>query len=179
MIESQRRWVKSNPDKVKITAKRYRDSHRIQAKEWRIKNKLKIKEKQKIYHATHRERENEKARERHLRNIQNPEWIEKRRKKAKEVYENKIETDPIFKQKQQEKFKVFLEKVKNDKLRYSTRFRILCRDKFTCRYCGRKAPEVALHVDHIFPKSKGGTSNDDNLITSCFECNLGKGALVI
>ncbi len=36
------------------------------------------------------------------------------------------------------------------------RFDILRRDKFTCQYCGRSAPDVELHVDHIIPRAKGG-----------------------
>lgn len=35
-----------------------------------------------------------------------------------------------------------------------TRFRILERDNFTCQYCGNKAPDVILHVDHKIPFSK-------------------------
>ena len=57
----------------------------------------------------------------------------------------------------------------------SVRFEVLKRDKFTCQYCGRKSPEVVLHVDHILAKSKGGTNEFLNLITSCETCNLGKG----
>jgi hypothetical protein len=56
------------------------------------------------------------------------------------------------------------------------RFKILKRDKFTCQYCGRKAPEVVLHVDHKIPKSKGGTKSESNLVAACFDCNMGKGA---
>lgn len=29
------------------------------------------------------------------------------------------------------------------------RFEVFKRDKFTCQYCGAKAPDVVLHVDHI------------------------------
>lgn len=54
------------------------------------------------------------------------------------------------------------------------RFEVFKRDKFTCQYCGRKAPDVVLNVDHIKPVAKGGTNNIFNLITSCFECNNGK-----
>ena len=54
------------------------------------------------------------------------------------------------------------------------RFEVFKRDKFTCQYCGRNAPDVILHVDHIHPKSKGGANNPLNLITSCVDCNLGK-----
>lgn len=56
------------------------------------------------------------------------------------------------------------------------RFEIFKRDKFTCQYCGKSAPNVILHVDHIEPVSKGGGDDILNLITSCRDCNLGKGA---
>ncbi len=54
------------------------------------------------------------------------------------------------------------------------RFEVFKRDSFTCQYCGRKAPEVILHVDHIDPVSKGGDNCIINLLTSCEPCNLGK-----
>ncbi|MDQ1591709.1 MAG: hypothetical protein QOG71_2336 [Pyrinomonadaceae bacterium] len=54
------------------------------------------------------------------------------------------------------------------------RFRILKRDSFTCQYCGRAAPKVELHVDHVIPVSKGGSYEPTNLVTACVECNLGK-----
>lgn len=57
-----------------------------------------------------------------------------------------------------------------------TRFEVFKRDAFTCQYCGRKAPDVVLQVDHISPVSKGGANEILNYITSCVECNLGKGA---
>lgn len=56
------------------------------------------------------------------------------------------------------------------------RFEVFKRDKFTCQYCGKKAPDVVLHADHIEPKSKGGADDLLNLITACSDCNLGKGA---
>lgn len=55
-----------------------------------------------------------------------------------------------------------------------TRFEVLKRDKFTCQYCGRQAPDVVLNIDHITPIAKGGTNEITNLITSCFDCNSGK-----
>lgn len=54
------------------------------------------------------------------------------------------------------------------------RFEVLKRDKFTCQYCGKSAPEVVLEVDHIKPVSKGGKNDIMNLITSCKDCNRGK-----
>lgn len=49
------------------------------------------------------------------------------------------------------------------------RFEVFKRDKFTCQYCGKSAPEVVLHVDHIHPVSEGGETEIINLITSCFD----------
>lgn len=56
------------------------------------------------------------------------------------------------------------------------RFRILTRDNHTCQYCGKKAPDAVLEIDHKVPVSKGGTNKHSNLVTSCFECNRGKGS---
>ena len=57
-----------------------------------------------------------------------------------------------------------------------TRFEIFKRDGFICRYCGATPPTVILHVDHIIAVASGGGNEDDNLVTSCDACNLGKGA---
>jgi len=54
------------------------------------------------------------------------------------------------------------------------RFEVFKRDSFTCQYCGKAAPDVILHVDHIEPRSKGGSDDIINLVTSCCDCNLGK-----
>jgi len=58
----------------------------------------------------------------------------------------------------------------------SVRFSVLRRDGFACTYCGRKAPEVKLHVDHVLAWSRGGDNTADNLRSACEACNLGKGS---
>lgn len=55
-----------------------------------------------------------------------------------------------------------------------TRFEIFKRDCFTCQYCGKKAPDVILELDHIKPVSKGGKNTLLNYVTACFDCNRGK-----
>ncbi len=55
------------------------------------------------------------------------------------------------------------------------RFEVLKRDKFTCQYCGRRPPIVTLHVDHVLAVARGGDDSTENLLTSCADCNLGKG----
>lgn len=54
------------------------------------------------------------------------------------------------------------------------RFRILARDGFKCRYCGAAAPKVELRVDHVISRADGGHSGEENLVTSCLDCNAGK-----
>jgi hypothetical protein len=43
----------------------------------------------------------------------------------------------------------------------------------TCAYCGKT--DVPLEVEHIVPKSRGGTNRVSNLTIACRTCNLKKG----
>ena len=54
------------------------------------------------------------------------------------------------------------------------RWEILHRDGFACRYCGARAPEARLHVDHVLARALGGTNDPSNLATACELCNQGK-----
>jgi hypothetical protein len=58
----------------------------------------------------------------------------------------------------------------------SVRFEVFKRDSFACQYCGLAAPGIVLQLDHIDPHAKGGGDDILNLVTSCVECNSGKGA---
>ncbi len=53
-----------------------------------------------------------------------------------------------------------------------TRFNVFLRDKFTCQYCGDKKD---LTFDHLLPKSRGGQTNWENVVTACSTCNVKKG----
>lgn len=64
---------------------------------------------------------------------------------------------------------------KREGLSKKTRFEIFKRDGFTCQYCGRTSEESILEIDHIIPVSRGGTNDEMNLVTACFDCNRGKG----
>lgn len=57
------------------------------------------------------------------------------------------------------------------------RYEILRRDDHTCRYCGRRAPDVALTVDHVIPTALGGRTEAENLVTACGDCNAGKSSI--
>jgi hypothetical protein len=44
----------------------------------------------------------------------------------------------------------------------------------TCQYCLKRFPISDLTIDHIFPKSKGGTDEHENRICCCRKCNTSK-----
>ena len=52
---------------------------------------------------------------------------------------------------------------------------ILLRDHHTCQYCGRSASPTDLTLDHVLPRSRGGTSAWENLVACCRPCNTRKG----
>lgn len=59
------------------------------------------------------------------------------------------------------------------------RVQILERDNFKCQYCGadlNKSEEKGFpaHVDHVKSKRAGGKANPENLVSCCWECNMGK-----
>ena len=56
-----------------------------------------------------------------------------------------------------------------------TRFNVFLRDGFSCQYCGGGFPTELLTFDHIIPRSRGGTTVWDNVVTACEPCNLKKG----
>jgi hypothetical protein len=63
------------------------------------------------------------------------------------------------------------------KLTSGLRYLILKRDNFRCKICGVSALEdgVRLEVDHIRPLSDWGKTEENNLRTTCYRCNRGKG----
>jgi hypothetical protein len=52
------------------------------------------------------------------------------------------------------------------------RQQVFARDDYTCRYCGQRGG--VLECDHVFPVSKGGGHELDNLVTACRPCNRAK-----
>ncbi len=53
-----------------------------------------------------------------------------------------------------------------------TRFNVFLRDGFICQYCGDNND---LTFDHLIPKSLGGKTTWDNVVTACSKCNFIKG----
>lgn len=59
-------------------------------------------------------------------------------------------------------------------IRFS-RLNIMLRDKHTCQYCHKRMARNQLNLDHVIPRSQGGLTTWENVVTSCHECNRKKG----
>jgi 5-methylcytosine-specific restriction endonuclease McrA len=56
-----------------------------------------------------------------------------------------------------------------------SRKNILLRDRNTCQYCGTVLSSSDLTLDHVVPRSRGGSSSWENLVACCHPCNRRKG----
>lgn len=56
----------------------------------------------------------------------------------------------------------------------SVRRAVFERDGQCCVYCS--STDGPFHIDHVIPVSLGGGNNLENLVVSCRDCNLAKGA---
>lgn len=60
------------------------------------------------------------------------------------------------------------------KVKFS-RVNIYARDKYACQYCGKTGKMKDFTFDHVVPKSRGGKTTWDNIVTCCSSCNSKKG----
>ena len=56
-----------------------------------------------------------------------------------------------------------------------TRFNVFLRDSFACQYCSGAFATEDLTFDHVIPRSRGGRTTWNNVVTACQICNLHKG----
>lgn len=56
-----------------------------------------------------------------------------------------------------------------------TRFNVFLRDEWECQYCGDEFRTHQLTFDHVIPRSKGGRTTWENIVTACRRCNIIKG----
>jgi 5-methylcytosine-specific restriction endonuclease McrA len=67
---------------------------------------------------------------------------------------------------------VYYVRVPRHESRKITRRAVFARDGYVCQYCGSPS---RLTMDHLVPRSRGGRSSWDNVVTSCAPCNVRKG----
>ena len=56
-----------------------------------------------------------------------------------------------------------------------SRQNIYLRDNFRCQYCGARVSSQELNLDHVIPRSLGGQTTWENIVTCCVPCNVRKG----
>ena len=64
--------------------------------------------------------------------------------------------------------------IETDPVPNTIRYEVLKRDGSRCVLSGVSAKAAVMHVDHIVPRSKGGSNAMENLQTLCGQCNNGK-----
>ena len=52
---------------------------------------------------------------------------------------------------------------------------LFARDQNRCQYCGKRFPTSELSLDHVVPRSQGGTNGWENIVCACIRCNVKKG----
>ena len=57
-----------------------------------------------------------------------------------------------------------------------SRKNVFIRDHYTCQYCLDSFNHKDLTLDHVKPRSKGGKSGWENMVTACKKCNTTKGS---
>lgn len=66
-----------------------------------------------------------------------------------------------------------MERMYKDGVKFS-RNNVYARDGCRCCYCGKRFPTWALNFDHVFPRSRGGKTVYENIVTACRGCNTKK-----
>jgi 5-methylcytosine-specific restriction endonuclease McrA len=70
-----------------------------------------------------------------------------------------------------------LRRFRRDRIRIRfSRVNIYARDRFVCQYDGRRYATEDLTFDHVLPRSRGGRTSWENIVTCCVDCNTRKGS---
>ena len=67
--------------------------------------------------------------------------------------------------------------MKKERIPLNLRRSVIERDGLHCVYCDEDLTDKEIHLDHVIPESKGGTTSYNNLQVTCRKCNLSKGIL--
>ena len=57
-----------------------------------------------------------------------------------------------------------------------TKRNVFARDKWICQYCYQGFDPDDLTIDHVIPKSRGGKTEWENIVSCCRKCNVKKGS---
>jgi 5-methylcytosine-specific restriction endonuclease McrA len=71
---------------------------------------------------------------------------------------------------------LFYDRLPRQSVKFNRR-NLFARDGNRCQYCGRKFPTSELSLDHVVPRTLGGTSKWENIVCACTKCNAKKGGM--
>ena len=69
---------------------------------------------------------------------------------------------------------LFYDRMPRHSLRLN-RHTVFARDEHRCQYCGDRLPGSQLSLDHVLPRSRGGSTSWENVVCACLKCNVKKG----
>ena len=69
--------------------------------------------------------------------------------------------------------------VKTKKYPRFSKYNVSLRDHFECQYCGTHVTSQTVTMDHVWPISRGGKTNWENIVAACPPCNAHKGSDII
>lgn len=177
-LEYHRQWREKNRDKIKESQRRYYETHTEQRKEnsrkWREGNRMRDRERNRKY-----QRQNKPQRRA---------WLETNRERHASYTRKYHRLHPGKATAYARRYRVekphILKALSNKRRAQKTaaggsftsgEWRQLCElYNHTCLACGKREPTVKLTADHVVPVSKGGDSYITNIQPLCFPCNARK-----
>lgn len=190
-----RLYWQDHKEEIRRNQKRYYDKNRdlIAERQKRYKQADRYKEYTRIYYQKNKEAIRERARKRYHANPlhykliaerykrRNPDRIKQNTKLANERSKDRVR---LWRNANREKINTIAQRrralKRNAKGSFTPEDVILMRknQKGRCWWCGEKLSDEKgkVHIDHRIPLSRGGSNAPSNLVLSCQECNLSKGA---
>ena len=163
---------------------RERDRERRRNPEYRERQRERSRERKR--NPEYRERERERERERDRERRRNPEYRERERERSRERKRNpeyrerdrerdrERKRNPEYRERERERMRKRRAKAGNYR---KLLVRLIVRQRALCALCGNLLPEdpADIHIDHVVPVARGGSSDPENLQAVCAACNLRKG----
>ena len=163
-----------------------KDAMKRYQKEYRIKYKEELSEKNKIRHVKNKERNNKISREYYQKNKE-----ELLAESIKYYHNNKDRIKASKKEYRKLNYVIKRERLRSQanrmnrrasgikEIRITTIRRVIKKYNSKCYWCDiyiDTKKKKSFHIDHYIPLSKGGANSEENLVLSCPFCNMSKGA---
>ena len=165
VIDRAAQWKRDNPEKIKVSGKRYRERHIERIKAYREGRKEERARYDKHYYRENREAIRCMGRAYYERNrerikVATRRWAKNNRDKTR-----------LYAIQYQNKRRAWLNGTESKRVLYE---RVLERDGYRCHLCGKRVTRKHLSFDHVIPLSKGGANVEMNIAMAHRSCNSQK-----